>query len=207
MGSRYRPTPTGALRVGEPQPNTGGQFSTDTPTNSPKAGSGQSRRSIDNNVGGVYSAFLKKDGPRGDKVYPDIFPEVKWISVAEGTRLPGDMEDRASRYLDDQNRLLINADLRAFDDMIKYWQKQYAKHHAAAAGIASHIVESVHNWFEQALVETVIGLQALKGSREWNIDQLTKAMSDEALTAVVMQRYHPYNCIKRELGTKIASLG
>jgi hypothetical protein len=66
--------------------------------------------------------------------------------------------------------------------------------------------DSVHNWYEQALTETVIGLQALRGSKEWATDFLQDAWSEPALSAVVMQRYHPYNAIKRELGTKIAPL-
>lgn len=68
------------------------------------------------------------------------------------------------------------------------------------------IAESVHNWYEQALTETIIGLQGMKGSPEWSKDKLDNALSEEALTAVVMQRYHPYNCVKRELGTKIGPL-
>ena len=55
-------------------------------------------------------------------------------------------------------------------------------------------------------METILGLQALRGSREWSASDLQEAWSEVALTAVVMQRYHPYNSIKREMGTKTASL-
>ena len=39
-----------------------------------------------------------------------MFPEVKWVSVATGTREQGDIEDKAARYLPEQHMLLINAD-------------------------------------------------------------------------------------------------
>jgi hypothetical protein len=47
-------------------------------------------------------------------VKPDPFPEVKWLTVTDGSRAPGDLEDRAAKYLAEQNLLLINGDFRAF---------------------------------------------------------------------------------------------
>ena len=34
--------------------------------------------------------------------------------------------------------------------------------------------EVIHEWFEQALVETVIGAQALKGSPQWTLDDIAR---------------------------------
>lgn len=82
----------------------------------------------------------------------------------------------------------------------------YAKEHGPIAGLREIVRDSVHSWYEQALTETIIGLQALRGSKEWPTNQLQDAWSESALSSVVMQRYHPYNSIKRELGTKVASL-
>jgi hypothetical protein len=65
------------------------------------------------------------------------------------------------------------------------------------------VQEVVRAWFEQALVESVIGVQALKDSREWSIDDIAKALSEEALTTTVMQRYHVINSVKRELGSRL----
>ncbi len=61
----------------------------------------------------------------------------------------------------------------------------------------------VHQWFEQALVETVIGVQQLKGSKEWPPDDIERALSSEALTSAVMQRYHIHIASKRDLGAKL----
>ena len=90
--------------------------------------------------------------------------------------------------------------------MIQYWVAKYTKEHGESAGVKEIIRDSVHDWYEQALVETIIGIQALKGSREWSVKQIEIALSEESLTSVVMQRYHPFNSVKRELGTKIAPL-
>jgi hypothetical protein len=68
------------------------------------------------------------------------------------------------------------------------------------------VLEIVHQWFEQALVETVIGIKQLKGSKEWGLEEIEKALSPEALTSAVMQRYHVYIACKREVGAKFESL-
>ena len=56
---------------------------------------------------------------------------------------------------------MINADFRAFKDMIKHWVQSYVKT-GSKAGIEDLVTESVHSWFEQALTEAVLGLQALR---------------------------------------------
>src|SRR6266516_7683457 len=68
------------------------------------------------------------------------------------------------------------------------------------------VQESVRSWFGQELVETVIGVQALKDSKEWSVEDIERAISEEALTAAVMSRYHVNNQVKRELGAKLGKL-
>ena len=51
-----------------------------------------------------------------------------------------------------------------------------------------------------------MGMHTLKGSPEWDIGQIAKAWSEEALTAAVMPRYHTDVAIKRSLGAKLGSL-
>lgn len=198
--SRYRPTLTGKIEVDvdrtvrggspserrEPQSRTGGR------TSGTEGGT----------AGGIYSAFLKKDGTPASDVNADLFPNVRWISVEDGTREPGDIEDRAARYVSEQNALLINADFRVFIDMIEYWHRQFGRR----AEVLSVVIDAVRSWFEQELVETVLGVKALEASKEWSSNDIKAALSEEALTAAVMPRYHVNNSIKRELGTKLGRL-
>jgi hypothetical protein len=110
--------------------------------------------------------------------------------------------DRAAKYLPELNEFLINADFLVFIDMIDRWHERYSD----APGARSHIEDAVHEWFEQALIETVLGVQALSGSQEWNPQDIAKAWSEDALTAAVMQRYHIDNSIKLVLGAWLGSL-
>jgi hypothetical protein len=151
--------------------------------------------------GNVYAVFEKADGLRGRRVKPDPFPVVRWVSIKDRTREHGDIEDRAAKYLTDQNLLLANADFRVFADMASFFVEEFA----AVPGINELARDAVHGWFEQALVETVLGVQGLINSKEWTPSDIDAAMSPEALTSAVMQRYHVLFAVKRELGSKLGS--
>lgn len=153
-------------------------------------------------IGTVYHLFEKKDGGvASERAETDPFPVVKWVTVKNDSRPEGDMEDKAAKYLSSQNTLLINADFRVYEDMISRLAK--AKDVAQGIDIRDVVTEVVRQWFEQALIETVIGIQQLKGSKEWGHGEIERALSEEALTAAVMQRYHVFNACKRELGAKL----
>lgn len=154
-------------------------------------------------VGGVYGAFLKNDGVAATRIEPDVFPKVVWVSVKDGSRTEGDIEDRAARYLAGENQILINGDFRVFNDLINRWAGEFDGTPAARA-VCERVIRS---WFEQTLVEAVIGVQCLKDSREWSCEDINRALSEDALTTAVMPRYFINYAAKREIGTKLGRLG
>ncbi len=205
--SRYRPSAGGSvllddqrlMRVGAAAPGVG-----ESDTGGSRSQHGSSARSghKEGDTGNVYSIFEKKDGTPGKSVKSDPFPFPRWVSIEDGTREYGDIEDRAAKYLADQNLLLINADFRVFADMVSYFAKELGE----TPGIKELVVDAVRAWFEQALVETIMGIQALKNSKEWSQSDIDAALSEIALTAAVMQRYHVVFAVKRQLGSKLGAL-
>ena len=200
--SRYRPATDGELRIDTDHSTRGGRpartDATRTPAETPIV---REPTTSGGKEGNIYALFERKGGAPGEKVEPDPFPKVDWVSVSDGSRAAEDMEDRAAKYLSDQNRLLINADFRVFRDMMKHLLENYRQ----VPGAEPVVEDTVRAWFEQALVEAVIGLQALRNSKHWSSDEIGRALSEEALTACVMQRYHIFTAAKRELGSKIGS--
>jgi hypothetical protein len=202
--SRYRPSPSGALLIDDEQRVRGGGISRrkDAGLETGAESASSSHGGKGSTLGNVYTLFERKDGVAGSKVQPDPFPKWKWISVKDHTRESNDLEDRAAKFLTEQNLLLINADFRVFSDMVKRWHTDFGGNEA----IRNTVEDVVRTWFEQALVETVVGVQALQGSKEWDQRAIQAALSEESLTAAVMQRYHVNNSIKRELGSKLGKL-
>lgn len=198
--SRYKPTPTGEYALtGEPVAVGGRPAKTGRTKGTGTGRSGGSG----GRTGDIYTLFMTgKEGPKGSPVDPDPFPDVMWVSAADGTRVQGFLEDRAATYIPDANQLQINGDFRVFEDMVGHYTKVYGH----VPGVEDTVVEVVREWFEQTLVETVLGVNALEGSQAWTSEEIAKALSEEALSAAVMPRYHHDYAIRRALGSKLGSL-
>lgn len=204
--SRYRPAPAGvylsdetsAARVGR-SPFSGAKAEGGGGTGQEVGAASKGQR--DGEIGNIYHLFEKKGGVPSEKTAADPFPVVKWVSIGNGGRTSDDeMEDKAATFIAGQNTLLVNADFRVFRDMVARLCKE--KDAGPGPGLQDVVEEIVHQWFEQALVETVIGVQQLRGSKEWGPEEIKAALSPEALTSAVMQRYHVYIACRRELGAK-----
>lgn len=200
--SRYRRRHEGRLSVGDPNLR---RRRSPTPTDEDRqpADDGAGRPRKTDTTGRLLAAMLAEDGEPGEeqRSRKQELPTVTWISEAEGTRAPGFLEDRAAKYIREDNLIQANADFRVFTDMADYWCGEYRVEPENKA-----ISDVVHEWFEQALVETVIGCQALQGEQRWSPDDIDAALNEEALTTAVMQRYHVANAVKRTLGARLGSL-
>lgn len=195
--SKYRPAKDGRVQVAET-----------TPGGKPKRSSEereegtQSRGGSGGRAGGVYALFIDEDGEPGEAIGAENDPEPQWVTLAEGTRTRDQLEDRAAKYLPELNVLQINGDFRVFTDMIQRWTARYAD----VPGAEAVITPIVREWFEQALVETVLGAQSLKDSPQWDMTDIGRLWSEEALTAASLQRYHIDVNLRRTLGAKLGSL-
>lgn len=198
--SRYRRTPSGTATIDEPTVGGKPRETDTTREHRESKGGGRGGR-----AGDIYALFALADGEPGEEVISEFDPTVDWVSVENGKRIPPDLEDRAAKYLVEENLLLINADFRVFRDMLDRWVKLYESA-GVTSGVQAVAEDAVREWFEQALIESVIGVQSLRGSQEWSVEDIAKSLSQEALTTAVMQRYHVDNSIRRALGSKLGSL-
>lgn len=199
--SKYRPVSTGKLTIDENGLNVGGESRASEreaqAATSAKSGGGRGGR-----AGDVYALFLAAKGIPGEEIQVEADPEVRWVTVANGSRTPPDLEDRAAKYLPEENLVLANGDFRVFTDMIERWCKQYSH----VPGARDVVQDVVREWFEQQLVETIIGVQALRNARQWSIQDMQTTWSEESLTAAVLPRYHIDIAVKRALGAKLGTL-
>lgn len=197
--SRYRPSASGNHRINRDDANAGGESA-----KGGRQGDGDNRPGgRGGRAGDIYSLFLAlSDGEPAEEVNGNNSPDVVWISTLDGTRTSGDMEDRAGKYLPEQNRLLINADFRVFTDFVDRWVNKYSN----VSGARPTIEQVVREWFEQQLIETVLGALALRQTGQWTVEELKQIWSEESLTAAVMPRYHIDFAVARALGSKLGTL-
>ena len=153
-------------------------------------------------AGDIYALFAESGAISADPVDTFNEPKTQWVSVKDGTRSAPDLDDRAGKFLIQQNLLMINADFRVFTDMVDRWTVAYAH----VPGAAATVKEVVHEWFEQQLIEAVMSAQALKNTGKWSLQELSDLWSEAALTAAVLPRWHIDQSIERNLGTKLGTL-
>jgi hypothetical protein len=193
---KYRPTPKGKLSVSGETP--GGTPREGTESRGPRINSG-SKPKIGGANADLYAAFISDAGSPGDEIRNrDNTPEVRWISVTDGTREPDNLEDRAAQYVSDQNLILANSDFRGYQRVMEVLAAEYP--HAEP----SQVKQIVESWTSLQLAEAVLGIVSLQGSPEWSSSQdRSAALSTEALTAVVMARYASISQMKRQLGSLV----
>lgn len=190
--SRYRPKAGGPVRITEAS-EPGKRKSERDPSEEARTRASKPR-SPGSATGDMLAAMVAEEGTEAQPTRPSEppIPGVAWISDE------AILDDRAAKYLPDDNLIQANKDFRVFTDMANYWAAEY--------GITDPqkgvVDEIVREWFEQALVETVLGAQALQGERRWSPKDIEAILSQEALTAAVMQRYHVANAIHRAMGAK-----
>ena len=144
----------------------------------------------------------KDQGKPANKLTHPDYPTVKWISTEDGTRPTGFIEDRAACFLSDQNILQINDDFAVLNDLITYCCKGAADFPSARDFVAT----LARAWFEQSLVEAVIGVRAMCNRKDWSDRDIEKALSPEALTAAAMQKYHVVTCTRDDLVRRLPGL-
>lgn len=145
------------------------------------------------------SRILKPKGLKAKPFDLDDLPKVVWKNIQNGTRSPGDMEDKAAQYDASSNTLFINGDFRGFQCWIEFYVNQYPKEKM----IRGFVTEELSQWWEQTLIETVILFQNFKTSPHWVMS--LPHLTDEALTVAIMQRYHLNNVLKRAVRTKFGA--
>lgn len=197
--TRYKRSPNGKLIIAGALP--GGDDS--IPDGSTRTRESSSRSGTGGASGDIYGAFIATEGTQGTEVVDrNNEPDVKWVSVLNSTRSVGDdLEDRAAIYIAESNMIQANCDFRVFQDMIREVGSRYAD----SPEIAIQIKDTVEEWFEQQLIEAVLGIQNLQGSPAWDTQTLEKAMSPEALTTAIMPRYNTFRMITRSLGARLGA--
>lgn len=132
------------------------------------------------------------------------FPRVVWVSVENGMRSKNDdLEGHAGEYINgDQNLLKINGDFPPLLKLIDDFQGQYKN----VPGAATIIRDTVRQWHEQSLTETVIRMRQYASMSPWKNESMDDALTPMQLTASTMPIYLLHNELKKVISTRIRSI-
>ncbi|TLU61219.1 sensor histidine kinase [Thalassotalea litorea] len=204
--SRYKPSPTGEYNVDDGSLVATGSESTSEPrkkgggTNSDGGGaSGGTTGVKPGGVEDILTGRRKNSGSKAKEVRPNPFPRVDWVSLREKTRDEGELEDRAALYISSENLIKANKDFMGFQDVIHHFLTEYKD----VPNSAEVISDTVMEWFEQQLMESVAGILSMKNRKMWSNEDIDKALSEECLTASIMQRFHLIREVNRILSSKL----
>lgn len=129
-------------------------------------------------------------------------PRCRWVTVADGTRAPGDLEDRAGRYDHATDTLTINADYRPIVALTRHFDALYG----GAPGAAQTIEAVVREWCETALCEAVIAHRSLAASPAWGPADAQRLVDEIGLSAalapVVAMTHHAARTLAQRLGKR-----
>lgn len=149
----------------------------------------------------ILSLFSDDPDEEMEEIAPPL-PEVRWITLADGSRSEHDLRKQAARYLPDRNTLLINGDFKGVTDIIDRWADRF-QHLPGSRDVAQAIARE---WFEQQLVETVMSAVALKESMEWTIGDMSVLWSEHALTAAILPRWHIDQVMAKAMPERLGAL-
>jgi hypothetical protein len=125
----------------------------------------------------------------------NYFPRVEWTTEAQSPQLTG----RAAEFIEYSNIILANQDFKGFQDLFKYFTDRYDLPDDRMKAVRHTLLENA----EQALMEAVAGVLSLKAEPHWG-GQYQQALTKEALSAVVMQRFWSVKAIEAELEALLA---
>lgn len=198
---KYRPSAEGKARIRETtdtgEAKSPSQRSRGSDSRTAGAAAGSSNNRSTRSSGDIYTLFLEDEGTAGVEIPDNFDVSVRWVPEDE---LP--TQDRAAHYVPERRTLLINQDFRVFNGFIERWEERYRSIPEAIAVITP----TVREWFEQSLREVVYGAEHLRGDMQWTDESMEVLLSDEALTAAVLPRYHTEMAVRKALGIKLGSL-
>ena len=130
-----------------------------------------------------------------------MLPGVTWVSVTDGTRVAGDLEDRPARYVRSRNHLLVNRDFSGFGDLVGRWRAAYP------SPAAEPVIEAkMREWVEQVLCEAVLAALELVGRPEWADDDIESLLGPTGLTNALGPRLQMHERLRNELAQVLGSL-
>jgi len=137
---------------------------------------------------------------------PEI--SVRWISESDATDFSlvesdgHGIKDRAAALIGEDGRMAVeiaaNVDFRMYQSILGTLLQEFNSDGDDSRALL--IAQIAREWFEQKLIETVIGVRMLENGGTWSPQALSDALDPKALTAAfISDTFHTRAAIRREI--------
>ncbi len=152
-----------------------------------------------------YSDYIEPKGKRAErKEVKDPTPTVIWKTIDDGTRIEGELEDRAAEYLPGNDVLNINGDFRVFLDLLDRLQSEKGAGDPSRERSIEYYVKKEYIF---SLVEATMRTKLLNDNPNWSRKEVEdKCLSPEGLTEVVMSNYHLHYMLHQNIGRWLSAI-
>ena len=138
------------------------------------------------------------DGTQNGRRHRPSIPKIHWVSLADNTRVQGDMEYSAGKYLHGPHEIQMNKDFEVFQ---RFAEKLQAKHPKASLGLVEHWM---HFRIGARVQEAVTIIIAQNGRNGWlGTDHLNR-LTENCITACCMSFSEFENSCSRDIGTNLS---
>ncbi len=126
----------------------------------------------------------RKAMPVDHEAVLDTLPAFEWLSIKDGTRSIGELEDLALRYDEHHHRLQLNRDFRGFKPLFDRFLADYAH----VPGATDLIEQAVREEIAYVAFETMQWALALSHSSARTVASRRQMLSPESLTVGLTPR-------------------
>lgn len=132
------------------------------------------------------------------------FPDVVWVSMKDGTRPPGDLEDLAARMDPASGLLTINADFRGYTSLLEEMLDLFG---GASPGAPLVVEGKVRELYLQQVLDAILKACGLAGSGRWVDGRVEEELlAPASLTLVLLAQHGLIGDLRKSLAQALGKL-
>lgn len=151
--------------------------------------------------GELISLFSRPDGPAAAPTDQSLIPDIEcvWVSVADGSRVPPMMDDRAAMFLQRQAMIQLNADFRGYQVLLDHFLRRYGH-----LNVDKVVLAEVRAACEDLAIEYVVGIMRLRCQPYWLAADEQHALDERSLTGALMTHATIASRVEERLNRRLA---
>jgi len=152
-------------------------------------------------------ALAEQERQREEEIRQELLermPNVVWVTMKDGSRPPGDLEDQAARLEPTSGLLTINADFRGYTVLLEEMLDTFGGSSPAAPIVVEN---EVRRYYLRQVLEAIVKARSLEGSGRWTDNRVEEEMlTPGALTLLLLTQHGIIGEMRKSLAQTLGKL-